>query len=700
VDQTNILKVRLRAFEEGLGTMKRTIRDMVDTSKELERRVAVTGSTSFCLQQILPRIEYTPISPKNGEKGPDLPVVLPTQPLSVVQSFLACEEYQKLSKFDKPNISKVQAYSECLANFSLSSAPKFEEAAVKACQQFSHVTKAHEVEFRKEQLLDSWRLVLDTSRDMKSLAVNFLEAQYLKHVDRTIAQFPRDAVFTEKPSIVERIKAFVRIVMKRLPPDQFSFVEYISNVPIFAVLFYLVRSGHKTEASRFCQQSLLSSGLKNVEFMASFLDSYVCNALTPSQISQLLAEYNRLLLVNKADYFYLALLKLIGQCDCQNPLKSISPSLVQTIEDWLWFHIQQLDLGQVRKLLIEQKIDNTLAMFQSLLLVGLYAKALNLLWATEFGKPDALHMTVVLLYLKKIAVDNAQSTLFSDIASVNLNKLLVFYLHVFVKPFIDPRSQVHYASLCDGPVRDEILVEIIVSSDNCTHLLGDGSQPGIFQHLLTPEYCNSIIKKASETCLSRGLASDSFRLLNLCGLYNEVVLLVCKQITSKLLSDQLFDSDTISVCRQILDYYCDSRDICMKLDMQQFQKSLTLLRLVEFYIALRRDKDYERALSILALVGLLPLNGDILEALTKIQLVNSWHELVFLIPGLVLGAMTCLFELYLRAAGYSSGKGSCQASLQILKDKAKCLLTFSSLIEHTIPHEVLFKLSNMEAKMI
>lgn len=80
-----------------------------------------------------------------------------------------------------------------------------------------------------------------------------LEEMYLRFVDRTLAQYPRDALLGGRPSAVERIRAFCDIKLKRLSPAELSSVEIMDGIALWMILFTLVRCGLLKDALSMAQ---------------------------------------------------------------------------------------------------------------------------------------------------------------------------------------------------------------------------------------------------------------------------------------------------------------------------------------------------------------------------------------------------------------------------------------------------------------
>lgn len=182
----------------------------------------------------------------------------------------------------------------------------------------------------------------------------FLEDLYVRYVERTLAQYPRDALLGGRPSRLERIKAFCDIKLKRMPPGELATVELINGVPIWMIIFHLLRCGMNEEALSYAQAHELVMQRSEPAFL-SYLKSYVNSMISggggvlPSSMqSQVRLEYNRLLATTAVaeasstsiapggkivDPYKMTVFKVVGRCDLAR--KSVS-QVVQTSEDYIW----------------------------------------------------------------------------------------------------------------------------------------------------------------------------------------------------------------------------------------------------------------------------------------------------------------------------------------------------------------------------
>ena len=120
----------------------------------------------------------------------------------------------------------------------------------------------------------------------------------------------------------------------------------MAGQPLWAKLFYLVRTGHAQEA--------LDEAIKNQQAIehreASFISHFRAWVESPERRlpkphrDQLHTTYNAHMLHSATtDPFKLALFKLMGKID---PARRSVPQVTVTTEDWLWFQLSMVEEGE------------------------------------------------------------------------------------------------------------------------------------------------------------------------------------------------------------------------------------------------------------------------------------------------------------------------------------------------------------------
>ncbi|KAH9953533.1 nucleoporin-interacting protein NIC96 [Russula dissimulans] len=169
-----------------------------------------------------------------------------------------------------------------------------------------------------------------------------LEEQYLDVLERTVQARPLDANLGGDPSIANRVRAFLLVRYYRGGGWQ-DRIELVAAQPLWAKLFYLVRTGHTSEALEEALAHRRAIEHREDSFVAHFrlwLESPDHRLPKPHR-DHVQAIYNaHLLHSTSVDPFKLALYKLMGKLD---PSKRNVPLVTATTEDWLWFQLAMCD---------------------------------------------------------------------------------------------------------------------------------------------------------------------------------------------------------------------------------------------------------------------------------------------------------------------------------------------------------------------
>ncbi|KQC44157.1 Linker nucleoporin component of the nuclear pore complex (NPC) [Saccharomyces cerevisiae] len=192
---------------------------------------------------------------------------------------------------------------------------------------------------RNAQLLESWKILESMkSKDINIVEVGkqYLEQQFLQYTDNLYKKNMNEGLATN----VNKIKSFIDTKLKKADKSwKISNLTVINGVPIWALIFYLLRAGLIKEALQVLVEN--KANIKKVE--QSFLTYFKAYAsskdhgLPVEYSTKLHTEYNQHIKSSlDGDPYRLAVYKLIGRCDLSR--KNI-PAVTLSIEDWLWMHL-------------------------------------------------------------------------------------------------------------------------------------------------------------------------------------------------------------------------------------------------------------------------------------------------------------------------------------------------------------------------
>lgn len=712
IKQTIILKSKLASLES-YSAPSRIVEDIEKTSLELAK--AISSPIPPNVEELVSHIKFEVPSVVTSEAKP-------TEKPQETQIKKELSEWEKVLEkassqveacaSQKGNVqAKVLAYSELIVPLNNSRVSPDAEQTKSVIRNFANVPRSAEYEVRMDQMTDCWRIAESLCNGTKGndFAIRFLESMYLRHVEKILAQFPRDALLGGRPTIVERIKAFVGIKLKRMSPAELSNVEMVGGTSCWAVIFYLMRTGHVQEALQYCRQAESLSGKSGFE-LATYLEAYLQDVITPSIRAQIHSDYNQRNLLGNQDVFLLAILKILGKCDMGK--KVLSLAVIQTTEDWLWLQFKLLSADHypftdLQQQVAKLSIDNALMHFQMLLLIRQYTKAVERLWNTDFGKVDALHFAIC-FFICNLVKNVSGDAIFGD-HGLNMSLLVAVYNRAFVKKYLEPNFLVHYSFFLSSLlVGEEAVAHAVIESENYGFWLGDvqsdgSTTPGalVSYSRLIGDLTLRVSAKAADLCISQQRLAEALQLLNLAGNYERVLKLVNETLV-KILLDSSPRNNDLSISQAVVDFYGGNNNILIQVSRAEYQKSLLLLRLVEFRSLCVHEKDYERALATMEMLDLLPLKGDIVEASRRAESVKltSDSDLLVYLPEVCLLTMQCASEVYKRAAMRAGIDPGRQQIMRSLSEKVKYLMTFVSLLQHRVPSEYVAKMTRMEMSML
>ncbi|KAL2066187.1 hypothetical protein VTL71DRAFT_2258 [Oculimacula yallundae] len=166
-----------------------------------------------------------------------------------------------------------------------------------------------------------------------------LEKLAFEKMEEMITKNPRDANLGGVPNVINKIKAYVRVlaVKKSLTADNAD-LQMLGDDYVWALLYFLLRTGHVAEANSYVSENAVVFRALDRNFSA-YINAYTKNSdrrLNDDLQVRINAEYNQRLRIapeNSIDPYRMACYKLIGRCDLRSrTLDGIN----QDIEDFAW----------------------------------------------------------------------------------------------------------------------------------------------------------------------------------------------------------------------------------------------------------------------------------------------------------------------------------------------------------------------------
>lgn len=163
-------------------------------------------------------------------------------------------------------------------------------------------------------------------------------------VERSVTENPQIAKVGGIPSVFHKFRGYINVKLannKDLPEWDLKNFDYVSDVPCWAIIFYLLRAGFLEEADEFVRQNQQSFQKLDRSF-PTYLHAY-CSAgderrLPRNLLDRIQGEYNNRVRHSEdtKDIFKPAVYKIIGRCDLS---KRSVPNVMPTAEDWMWLQL-------------------------------------------------------------------------------------------------------------------------------------------------------------------------------------------------------------------------------------------------------------------------------------------------------------------------------------------------------------------------
>lgn len=422
---------------------------------------------------------------------------------------------------------------------------------------------------------------------------NYLEQQFYNYMDEIYTKDDKKKQFSTSINI-DKVSYFIdKIIMK----NNTGFVDQtlnVNGVPIWALIFYLLRSGLYKDALELASQNkdLFNKFDKNFPvYIKKFVENDCINL--PMELNERLnAEFNQQFafinddLKGNFDPFKYSVYKLIGKCDLSK--KKLPDEINLSIEDWLWFHLsiinefnfdlnssslifENYSLENLQKKVIQlgpkkfNSSSNNPLYLKTLIMVGLYELAVE--YAFDLiNECDAVHLAIGLCYyglLKVSSLNNKDELIFinsSNEYEINFSRLLGSYTRFF--KISDPMVACQYLILIamskGGDSKEEIskcheaLRELILISREFNMLLGELNQnngnkiPGILEKQRSlinlsnlEQFQKQIIETSAIRCEEEGRIFDALLLYQLCQDFDTVVSLINKLLGETLSTTEL-----------------------------------------------------------------------------------------------------------------------------------------------------------------
>lgn len=486
------------------------------------------------------------------------------------------------------------------------------------CLSFEELSKSNS-DLKSKQMCEIWRILADlfnekfakTTQEQlffddyqvknnsisskKKIVRNsraYLEQQFFNYMDEIYTKDEKKQASFLPANNINKVSYFIeQVITKNNSPDIMQKTLNFNGVPIWALLFYLLRCGLYEEAIALTESNK-DAFVKFDRNFPIYLRQYVKSGmigLSSELQERISSDYGQTFQFLTEDLpgfdsFKYAVYKIIGKCDLAR--KSLPSALNLSIEDWVWFHlslINEFNPDTSSSLLFE---NYTLENFQrKVLSLGperfnassnnpLYAKALILTGQYEtavqyvfdiVNESEAVHLAIALCYYGLLRTtsthtDDLVSFNQRDQLEINFSRLLGSFSRSF--KISDPKVAAQYLILIclskggkspeESAKCHEAIRELILISREFGLLLGElngengEKEPGILEQqralMNLPEIENfyrQITEVSASRCEEEGRIFDAVRLYQLCQEYNTVVALINKFLSEILAMTEL-----------------------------------------------------------------------------------------------------------------------------------------------------------------
>ncbi|KAK7398151.1 nuclear pore complex subunit [Neonectria punicea] len=420
-------------------------------------------------------------------------------------------------------------------------------------------------------------------------ANTFLEKQFLREVESLIAKHPHESKLGGLPDIVNKIKAYIRLrsARKDLVPDNTD-LQQVQGEYVWAIVFYLLRSGHVSEAAKYVNDN--TNQFRGIDrTFATYLNNYAASEdrrLTNRKLlDRCTNEYiqrSRNAPDNSIDPFRMACYKVIGRIELSN--RNLE-GLNTDINDWIWLQfnlaregdktiemagesyglaelqssIKEIGLKHFPKANSEDSNGSFGMFFYLQILSGMFEDAIAYLY--PFSYVDAVHFGLALAFYGLLRPSDAvspsndlRSYSTKNLPQINFGRMIGYYTRDFRAA--DVVSAVDYLTLIclnqdlggeagqrHGNLCHEALRELVLETREFSKLIGDIRPDGrrirgiveergpLISLDAEDDFVNTVTLQAASFADENGRTTDSVLLYHLAGEYDTVVAIVSRALS-------------------------------------------------------------------------------------------------------------------------------------------------------------------------
>jgi nuclear pore complex protein Nup93 len=434
----------------------------------------------------------------------------------------------------------------------------------------------------------------ETPNSSKAMAVRkrilagtnrFLEKQFFQEMEALVAKNPREANLGGVPSITSKVRAYVRLraARKDLAPDNTE-LQMINDDYAWALIFYLLRSGHIKEATEYVASNSMAFRAIDRNFVTYITDFYNSSdrRLKRELQDRISNEYNQRVHIapeDSIDPFRMACYKVIGRCGLDDrSLRGLLPSMDDFI--WLQFTLarevnrvdeiatQMYGLEEARAAIKDVVTRNSARadantsfgiFFYLKVLAGLFEDAIAYLYPFQYV--DAVHFAIALDFYGLLRVSDPSAPegdlltrSVRGLPQISFGRMLGYYTRDFraanvgaavdyltlicLNKDLPGDSGIQQAALCH-----EALRELVLESREFATLLGDirgdGTRiKGSVEERMkligledTGDFMRTVTIQAASIADDNGRTTDAVLLFHLAEEYDNVIFIINRALS-------------------------------------------------------------------------------------------------------------------------------------------------------------------------
>lgn len=418
---------------------------------------------------------------------------------------------------------------------------------------------------------------------------SFLEKQFMREVESLIAKHPHEAKLGGLPDVTSKIKAYIRLrsARKDLVPDNTE-LQQIQGEYVWAVVFYLLRSGHVNEAAKYVNDN--SNHFRGIDrTFSTYLNNYaasddrrITNRKLLDRCTNEYIQRYRNAPENTIDPFRMACYKIIGRIELAN--RNLD-GLKTDVNDWTWLQfnlaregdktvemagesfglaelqtsVREIGMKHFPKAASDDSSGAFGLYFYLQVLAGMFEDAVSYLYS--FSYVDAVHFALALEFYGLLrpsdpmtAPNELRSLSSKNLPQINFGRMIGYYTRDFRAA--DVVSAVDYLTLIclnqdlggeagrrQSNLCHEALRELVLETREFSKLIGDIKPDGQrLQGIIEnrgpligfdeeDDFINTVTLQAASFADENGRTTDSVLLYHLAGEYDAVVAIVSRALS-------------------------------------------------------------------------------------------------------------------------------------------------------------------------